>query len=439
MTVSTLRFGISVSSRSLLFDFQNIKGLLATGIFFLATLGQTASWTSLLTPNDITVYIPLQGTELDFSSEAFIDQFSQLLVNPNGTYNYLSSTLLSVIDTSGSTSALALVDYPAVLDYAGLGYVGSTGGILPIYFEPDAPVGNRTDFVTFNTKPFPRVVNSFNISMSQQGLTAAVTCRTGQLNGTSDPPFQRFATQAEIVIDGTPYSYTAFWIKTTCAGEPQSSFPYLSGTNDTLIAMACDSSDGTYTVVIDAQGVYGDMGTMMCTVSPQIQNVTAYYYGQFVSTEPDSAYVPINARMNVTGFSLGLVDGIMYGQGQDRNTIGDLVGSIYADQFASTQQVDYVTLWEAYIQGVVEFVGTAIKVNLAGSDGPLEGQPPQNMMKSINGTAITTTLGWQYKERTAFAVLIPSTFIAVASILIVLFTQYRSRGVPRSTCVIRSQ
>ncbi|KAJ6459569.1 hypothetical protein C8R45DRAFT_1081381 [Mycena sanguinolenta] len=430
MTISNLRFGISVSRRSLLFDFQNVKGLLATGVFFLATLGQTASWSSLLTPNAITVYTPLQGTELDFSSEALVSQFTQLLEDPHGGYQYIDSTLLSIIATSGATSAMSRVGYPTVLDYAGLAYEDNTGGISPITLKPDAPTANRTDFVTFNTMPFPPNTNSFNITMSQQGLTAAVTCQTGQLNATSDPPFQRFATQAEMVIGDKPYNYTAFYIKTTCAGESQYSYSYLSNTNNTLIAVACNSDGGTYTVVIDGQGVYEGMGTMMCTVSPQIQNVTAYYNGRILYTEPDPAYPPINSLLNVNGFSSGLVEGIMYGQGQARNAIGDVLASVYSGQLVGYQQENYATLWEAYIRGVVEFLGTALKVNLALSDGPLQGKPPSNMMKSTNGTAITTTLGWQYKEWASFAVLIPSTFVAVASILIVLFTQFRSRGVP---------
>ncbi|KAJ7270005.1 hypothetical protein B0H12DRAFT_1229266 [Mycena haematopus] len=305
MTISTLHFGISVSTRSLLFDLQNIKGICVTGVFFLATLGQTASWTSLLTPNEIT--------------------FTQLWQDPHGIQNYLSSALLSVIDTSGATSAMAHVGYPTVLDYNGLAYEGSTGGILPILWKY-SPTGsikgtsNGTSFVTSNTLPLPPTPNSFNITMSQQGLTAAVSCqnRTGQLDATSDPPLQRFATQAEIVVQNKPYYYTAF----------------------------------------------------------------------------------------------------------------SALSSIYTDQLAGRTPLDYMALWEAYIQGVVEFIGTALKTDLASSTGPLHGQPPPDMMKSINGTAISTTLGWEYKGAAGFAVLIPSTFVAIATILIVLVTQYHSRGVP---------
>ncbi|KAF7367594.1 hypothetical protein MSAN_00822700 [Mycena sanguinolenta] len=439
MTVSTLRFGISVSTRSPLFDLENIKVLVVTGVFFLATLGQTASWSSLLTPNDITVYIPLQGTELDFSSEALVSQFPQFY----GTIEtYLASALLSVIDASGSTSAMAYLGYPTVLDYAGLAYNGSTGGIFPSMVKIDAPIANRTNFLTHNTSPLPPFYTSYNITMSQQGLTAAVSCqdRSGRLDATSDPPFQRLATQAEIAIGNDHSTYTAVSFMSACSGETEHTYQYLSSTNDTVIALASPQNDtsggymNTYTVIIDSQGPrYQDMGTMVCSVSPQIQNMTSYYNGRFVYSEPDSAYAPINLPLNSSFFYGTLVEGIRFGQGTTRNAVGDVIESIRTDQIAGNQPVDYLTLWEAYIRGVVEFAGTAMKWHLAApSDGLLRLHPPSNldMIKSTNGTAITTTIGWQYRQLASFAVLIPSTFVAVASIIIVLFTAFWNRRIP---------
>ncbi|KAF7367598.1 hypothetical protein MSAN_00823100 [Mycena sanguinolenta] len=388
-SISTLRLGISVSTRSLILDLENIKVPLVTGVFFLAALGQTASWSSLLTPNDMIVYTPMHGTEIDFSSEALVSQFPQYY---DKLAVYLGSALLSVIDTSGATSATSLLGYPTVLDYAGLAFegsasTGSTGGIFPIVIN-----ANKTNFLTYYDSPLPPFHTSYNVTMSQQGLTAAVSCqnRTGQLDATSDPPFQRFATQAETVIgNGDAISYTALSFMSACSGVTKYTIPYISSTNDTVIALACPQNDtsggymNTYTVTIDSQGRYGE--------------------------------------------------GIMYGQGTTRNAVGDVIESILTDQIAGNELVNYLTLWEAYIRGVVEFVGTAMKWQLAAPGGLLQSQPPSNldaMIKSINGTAITTTLGWQYKRLASFAVLIPSTFFAIASIFIVLFTQFQSRGVP---------
>ncbi|KAF7367602.1 hypothetical protein MSAN_00823500 [Mycena sanguinolenta] len=391
----------------------------------------------------MAVYTPLQGTEIDLSSQALVNQFTQLFgyyedgVTEDGIYNYLRSSLLSLIETSGAASATARLGNPTVLDYAGFAYGGSTSGITPTRFYPDAPLVNRTrtSFITYNIMPFPPFPptnTTFNITMSQQGLTASVSCqnRTGQLNATSDPPFKRLATPAEVFYGNEPSksTYTALSFSSACGGETRISYSYLTNSNNTVIALPCPQNN-TFTVIIDSQGRYQDMGTIVCSVSPQIQNMTSYYDWQYVYTEADLAYAPMNAPMNSTAFYWGLVEGIMYEQGPMRNAIGDMMESIYYYQIAD-EPLDYAVLWEAYIRGIVEFVGTVMKDIIASNDGPLKGQVPLDMIKSTNGTAITTTIGWQYKKLSSFTVLIPSTFFAIASILIVLFTQFRTRGVP---------
>ncbi|KAJ6459575.1 hypothetical protein C8R45DRAFT_552990 [Mycena sanguinolenta] len=336
---------------------------------------------------------------------------------------------------------MARIGYPTVLDYAAHAYVNSTGGIFATEFQRDPPIANSSKFITYNTEPFPHTSSLFNFSMSQQGLTAAVSCQnvTGQLSATSDPPFQRIAKPANIVIDGVAYgdNYTAFSFETTCAGNNTVTAPYLTSQGNTIIALACQvdhSNVGNITVTIDTQGgLYADInGTMICTVTPQIQNVTAHYYnGSYISIEPDPAYTPVNSLMDSSAFREATVNAIIYGQGTTRNTLGDAMISILNDQFSGEEDtVDYLTLWESYFRGVVEFAGTALKNDLVQSFGPLKGKIPLSITKPIHGTATTITAGWQYKGWESFVVLLPSTFISIASILIVLFTQYRSRGVP---------
>jgi hypothetical protein len=52
------------------------------------------------------------------------------------------------------------------------------------------------------------------------------------------------------------------------------------------------------------------------------------------------------------------------------------------------------------------------------------------MTRTINGSALTTTLGWEYRQGVTNTILIPSTFVAVASIVIVLLAQVVNRGIP---------
>lgn len=65
----------------------------------------------------------------------------------------------------------------------------------------------------------------------------------------------------------------------------------------------------------------------------------------------------------------------------------------------------------------------AVKTNLASSTGPLSGDIPLSMRHDISGSAQTTTFGWEHNAGVNNAILIPSTFVAIASILIVLVAQ----------------
>jgi hypothetical protein len=50
------------------------------------------------------------------------------------------------------------------------------------------------------------------------------------------------------------------------------------------------------------------------------------------------------------------------------------------------------------------------------------------MLRKFKGTVLTTTFGWRYDEGGIILLLLPITFVAVASIVIVLFATYQNRG-----------
>ncbi|KAJ7119351.1 hypothetical protein C8R43DRAFT_86191 [Mycena crocata] len=434
--VSTLQYGISISRRSLIFEFRQAKWVLAAGVFFLATLMQTAGWSSLLTPSSILVHTPLEGTELDLSSSAFNDQFLDLW--DGNVQSYVNATLLSIIETSGETSANSAIGYNGILDYYGYAHQASTGGVYPVYLVDAA--GSNPDFMmtTTNTKPFPPLSITTNMSMSQQGVTAAVSCKTQELTPNSNPPLERYADPALLKVENGPsFAYTAFSSATTCAGGDRFFIgPQLMSLNNTLFAMACPRNFTpeiqTYTIIIDAQAegsMYSEMGTLVCQVTPQIQNMTTVYYedGQYVSTTPDLTYAPASAGAISLAAIYGIMESLVFGQSDSRNAVGDAIIAIFWDQ-ASEEKLTYEQIWAAYIKGVVEFMGTAVKTQVAAPNGPFSGRPPKNMTKATNGTAFTTTLGWEYRASTTGIILIPSTFVALASILIVIVAHFYNRG-----------
>ncbi|KAF7371269.1 hypothetical protein MSAN_00762700 [Mycena sanguinolenta] len=446
LSVSTLGFGILISRRTLILERQAILWVLTGGVFFLATLGQTASWTALLTPNTVVSLTPLEGKEIDLRSDAFSESTSQFYALWNGTaaenlQNYLESSSISpFLGASGIASASYAAGYYSVVNFNGQDYLASTGGIAPTYLI-DANLASTTKGLsTSNTKPLPPAGTLFNTSMIQQGLTADVSCQYQQLNENTNPPVMRDAYTVNIQEGNVDVPYSVTSVSTVCPNGQVITSSLLSGTNETLVSLICATTNvagsPTYTVIIDGQGVYaGPNGaSVQCTMTPQIQDYVVSYSGRFIDSIPVSE--PLDPRIapapagvaDIAAYCLSRV--FQYGQNGMRNVVGDSMSAIFTGQNYEGRSLSETTLWEDYIRGVVEFVGTAVKWDLTWVNGPLGGNPPSTMTHTISGHAFTTSLGWEYNKAASPAFLIPSTFVAVASILIALFAQFRNRGIP---------
>ncbi|KAJ7827559.1 hypothetical protein B0H13DRAFT_2439317 [Mycena leptocephala] len=455
IALSRLDFAISISQQSLIYELREFWWVLAAALFSFATIQQTSSWSTLLSPINIQAATPLVGTELDVTTDAFRNQFDQLWLNTSTLYPYIESSLLSIIDTSGATRANSAVGYPGVLGFADYTYWYSTGGTIPIFPEwsSNIVIGTLPPLITSNTKPLPAFYTSLNASMGQQGLTAAVSCQAQDLNAESDPPLSYWIEPANITLFNQ--TYTIFQVSTVCAGEPTYSVPAISVGNNTLSSVVCPNTyqpgTATYTMIIEGRGVY-EARTLVCQVTPRIQNMITSYsnvdFSTYVYSTPDPNYPPSQGDAGGMGWAAvwGLNTAIQSGQSPWRSHVGDSITSIYTDQNIR-RPLSYPALWvispcigytlmaltfvlqEEYIQGAVEFVGTALKYQLSAPSGPLSGTPPENMLRKINGTVVTTTFGWEYDAAGSVLLLLPITIVAGTSILIVLFATYQNRGI----------
>ncbi|KAJ7780944.1 hypothetical protein B0H16DRAFT_602757 [Mycena metata] len=445
--VSTLRFGILLArgSTKLTFERREIKWVVICAVFFLATLSQTASWSSLITPIQIVVPTPLQGTEIDLTSNAFSNQFDELWNGPSGIQSYINTTL-SLIDTAGTLYVNTLIGYGSLLDFGGWGHAVSTRGTFPINLPYlGNPNWNTTALVTSSTKPFPPFGISFNMTMTQQAFTAITgtsTCQFQQLDAESDPPLVRTMNYVEIMLGGQATPYTAVSVTTTCSNGETVQYDVMSQTNDTLLSLSCPDYDDVgllfYRVIIDGQGTYSgpEGASVICTIFPATVNIDTTYSGGTIYHNIDAADFTTTNFANapaIVSYAVfyGIDQAILHGQSLTRSLIGDSIAKMFANQDQSLEPWEtYPTIWGYYLTGAAEFVGTAMKTQLSSYSGPFGGNPPQSMTRPINGSALTTTLGWEYQQGATNVILIPSTFIAVASIVIVLLAQVLNRGIP---------
>ncbi|KAJ7236829.1 hypothetical protein C8J57DRAFT_1569207 [Mycena rebaudengoi] len=433
VSLSTLKFGILLSRRSPIWTLERreVKWVVTGAVFLLATLSQTASLSSLITPIQIVVPTPLQGTEIDLTSDVFSNQFDELWNGTSGIHDYIDSAL-SFLVKCGTVNANNQGGFKfSQIDFGGWNHVLITGGTFPInlpYFAD--PTLNTTALITSNTKPFPPSGSDFNVSMSQQGFLPSPVANINSWMQSQIPRWNDFHNLHQWT--NRAFSYN-FW---------RGYQDVLSQTNDTLLSLSCPENDDTgkttYRVIIDGQGMYStgpDGASVVCTVFPGILTVNSTYSGTSVLHDvalermAHLQLTPAPAVVSDVAF-YGLDQGIRQGQSRTRNSIGDYMANIFADQDKQEAPVDYPTLWEGYLIGLIQSVGTAIKTQLSSYSGPLGGDPPESMTMAMNGTAFTTTFGWEYKQRATNFILIPSTFVAVASIFIVLWAQIINRGIP---------
>ncbi|KAJ7922506.1 hypothetical protein B0H13DRAFT_2409489 [Mycena leptocephala] len=375
MSIANLGFGISISKRNLIFERGEIRWVLVGAVFFLATLGQTPSWNSLLTPTTIGISTPLRGSEIDLTSNALSDQFWDLWNgSSSGIQFYLESALSSVIGPSGAASADSQI-----------GYIRSS--ILPV-----------------------------GCTLVIRGLNAIVSCQYQQLNANTDPALTRSQSNLiNIVAGDQTVSHTVVGIATVCPNGPRvhtgkSQIPYillflmdlfrhletLTSTNDTLLAISCgiidDAGTTTYSTTDILPGIYsypnGD--SVVCRVTPQTQNFNVTYSEEFIYKNLDSEPLDpdIKPAPPLVAFAAihGLDQAFFYGQSGTpvtKHTFGEL--SHFRDGVCCF-----------FLFRIVQ----AVKYDLALDNGPLGGDPPSSLTREITGNALTTTIGWGIgKER----------------------------------------
>ncbi|KAJ7064695.1 hypothetical protein C8F01DRAFT_1366973 [Mycena amicta] len=414
LALSTLGYGMIIWKKSLIINRQ-YKWVAISGAVFLISLGQTPAWSSLFTPNAIAFTVPVTGHEFDLASPALQDTLQTLLVN-NTITNYIDFSVLSFIDASGVASATAQVGYPALVDFGGYAHDISTRGISPIYFQDSATGPPSSPLIATNVAPLPASAQISDVSLvlSQQGLSAAVSCQGAALDDTSDPPLHRTS---------QPFNggFTLWNVSTDCGGVADFATAVTS-TADTLFMVGCKSIDNlgqqTFTVIIDGQGFYSQFAHV-CTVTPHIQLMLSNYTGQFlqsIATDFNLSSTPVDAGPMAFAGMYALQAGFGYGQSGLRNKSGRAVGCLY--------------------QGIIEFTGTAsaIKTGITSLSGNLGTNPSPNVLRTVDGTAVVNTVGYEYNGVASVLVLIPILLFGLLSIAIAiaLVSQFYNRGIALS-------
>ncbi|KAF7344271.1 hypothetical protein MVEN_01718400 [Mycena venus] len=440
MALVTFVSFIKISTRSLILNPRRRKLSLMSIAIIILTGVQTAGWSALITPRAVVITTPLIGHEIDLSSPLFSqihnDGLNYCVVDSTGLPAFIVEQL-----ESGYTAVKGDLSFPAILTVMDQTFNLSTGGILPLTLSP---VNASTWFQNATTIPatitptrdLPEALDS-SYSLRQQGFTADVSCEFWDSKDETIPslffqsntvsgwnPEQRNPGQQYY----KPGNITYWSLYSDCVMND--GFGVFLNWSDAyteakqpnyILTIACPYQE-SYKLIFDSgrEGLYGFMGTTVCTVVPKITNVEVSY-----SNVINVTTLPGDTIANITGapalaalttlFNMGF-----FSQSTVSNSMGDRVRSLVREQDGDIF-IPNTTLraTEEFIRGVTEWSASVFRACLW-SNRNFSDVLPSTTNLSASGTFYSDSMGWIHASPITWLELIPGTIVAILTIYTVV-------------------
>ncbi|KAF8443183.1 hypothetical protein L210DRAFT_3644048 [Boletus edulis BED1] len=383
--------GIALAKGEFFVSFRHrLTTLVTIGMFALTKL-LVSSWATLLTPTLVASNATAVGMELDLGSSYFESRLGEQLVSSGSAL--LQGNSIEIFDNDRLLSGIATAQHSfgvsGVLNFNGVLYNVSTGGVIPVApeylgsMQHAQPNNTGLSFVGGYVPiqvQFPSSQALFdNYTILQQGLTADVTCT--QIDPQSIPSPQ----SAQVSID------------------------VFTGSITQLEALAYNISCNQGT------GKYEFMQSTTCEITPKLTtSLVTYASGTLNATVVNSASLsPQNKNL-----ALFLASIVNYqssnSQGLVANSIGDALYSIAVTTNTSlnnggTMDPRLIKEMEQYWRGVVEFFGTYLRCGFSAYPISI----PSDGLSTVHGTHTIVTMGWSKRSPTYLYTVFPLTLFAL--------------------------
>ncbi|KAL3291599.1 fungal specific transcription factor domain-containing protein [Colletotrichum asianum] len=383
----------------------------------LVTQASRPRSTTLLTPTRVLVSDSLVGDELDFTAPEFWQWYNTFdskgipkrKVYGCTRYTYNSSTgsiLFPTCPIADDPIAVISAGVSAAQESFGVRnasvrvveslFKGSTSGVLPLGFEGISAFSN-VKFMSWD----PSMANQsqqFNYSLTQQGLSADVTCQE-----TSNTPIQTQLLKSMEVTNsnaGGTMELRRFIVNQgNCGSNHTFVVPGIG-----VVAPGFCQPDATvkkYVLYLTPMGRYSrpplSLPNMTCTFEPMItKNIVSYSTntGLFTSSViermggsgiPNETADAINSlfMISTTSWGSGLIDSML-----SLNTSGDGSGNF-----------SYAGAVEAAMRGIIEYEGTNLRIYCAANEA--DGR------SIVNGTYEVFRMGYHQTTPTALLIVLP--------------------------------
>ncbi|KAJ7762904.1 hypothetical protein B0H16DRAFT_1528119 [Mycena metata] len=429
MSLGSFLSTIKIASRGLILDPRKRRWSTMSIVIFLLTGVQTSGWASLLTPLTILVDTPLTGHELDLANP----QLGKLDINTLRSC-VVGSTLLRSFAVGRTESGYAMgnLDLNSSTTYGLMDqlFYGSSAGVLP------TGLGDLNSSTWFPDIPvIPSTINatgsipdglSYNYTLHRQGFTANISCEPQQLNANTTPSmFFQSDTVREWNSGYDLGNVTWTRLSSTCETDPydlhNSSVTYTaSGFPNYMLMVACTSGD-SYKLIFQSGGMYDTMSAV-CTITPQIVNVTVYSDGTMVSVSPkyEEAVPEGGGPAGISAVTM-IYNMMAFSQTALSNIVGDQLSTLVHQWTGNYADADIaLRFMEIYLRGVAEYSGSVFRACVSGRNSTFPDGPPSDLTIPVHGMLFAQTMGWNHGDLITLLGLVPGTIVALFTIYIVV-------------------
>ncbi|KAG1898649.1 uncharacterized protein F5891DRAFT_1043214 [Suillus fuscotomentosus] len=442
ITLFKLRTAIALSRPTWVLRRKFLKLSLLTLVVYAMVTFLNTSWSTLLLPTLVEWPVVTFGTELDLGSAAFVNQLStDLNVENANTVQAPAYEILNVLTLLSGIAAVDIqggVETSSMFSFNGVSYNQSTGGILPAiqeYSGSSAPPGSAVGLAftggqvpvntSFNWGHLGRDAGtqgiSKNYSITQQGLTANVSCQPidRSQNGFSVTPYSVPG------ATGFDNSFITWVAVANCSGNINSITSFTVGnangqadnaTEGLLPTVVCPSPQNStafnpYKFDIFMSGLYkySFLPTIVCEVTPYLTTVNVTYNGGIISVDRIAESSGSTSSPNFP-LSQYIATVMNYQASSNQAVVKNTVGDFLTAYGTSNVSVMYSEL-EDYWRGIAEFSSTQLRSGYSASG------VPSNMARSTSGTMYIETYGWRSRSRTFILLLVVITLIWLATVL----------------------
>ncbi|KAF8689736.1 hypothetical protein AX14_001497 [Amanita brunnescens Koide BX004] len=294
--------------------------------------------------------------------------------------------------------------------------------------------------------PVPNLAYHLNnwtrMEVYQQGLTADVSC---EVTNKQDPTFN--VSQETGNIFNTQYQK----ITLSCNGTSDSSGVKLNSTldPDNIIPAAGDSylffticpymnpdaPRNTFTVYMQVLIEGTAVSNMVCTIKPQLLNVTVTYENTGIVSINSTTEIPTDLPVNTSSVAQSVIAAVRnhlpLTQSSASNSVVDtLYGltpvNLYHDVNMSWSQVEvaFSPLMAAYIQGAIEATATALRQSFTSK---FEFPDMPGIFQTVSTKTYMQVIVWGQVAQLRLMIIIAPMAIMISTISLVLLSFYRAR------------